>query len=67
MNADCILAFEDGDLVSLGSAVPNERSVGFFETGSFSLTLSIFEEEKEGNKKDCVDDKARNYVRPALY
>lgn len=33
----------------------------------WSLTLLVYEEEKEENAKDFVDDRARNYGRPALY
>jgi hypothetical protein len=33
----------------------------------WTLTLLIYEEEKEENPKDYVDDKVKNYSKPSLY
>lgn len=34
---------------------------------NWSLTLVVYEEEKEENPKDYVDNKLQNYSKPALY
>lgn len=36
-------------------------------TAFWTLTLTIYEEEKEENKKDVVEDKVKNYSKPLLY
>ena len=40
---------------------------GCLEENFWSLTLVIYEEEKEENPKDYVDDKVKNYSKPSLY
>ena len=40
---------------------------GCISNYNWSLTLVIFEQEKEENPKDYVDDRVKNYSLPALY
>jgi len=40
---------------------------GCIDTAIWSLTLVIFEEEKEENPKDYVDDRTNNFSKPSLY
>jgi hypothetical protein len=40
---------------------------GCVDKFNWSLTLVIYEEEKEENPKDYVDNKLQNYSKPALY
>jgi hypothetical protein len=56
--------------IFINTRLLNDTSVdvkGCVDSFNWSLTLVVYEEEKEENPKDYVDDRTNNFSKPSLY
>lgn len=51
----------------LGADTTEADIKGCLEENRWSLTLIVYEEEKEENAKEYVDDRTKNFSKPSLY